>query len=270
MTAWWLRLGCLGCKRRSRDEVSAEILPFPDKSRRNAHGLSRYIKADVKREVRRACGFGCVICGVTITDYEHFFPDFRDAHSHDPSQIALLCPTHHREATNGILPKAQIAESRAKPAALQSGFARKDHPYFRGRPSIFMGSIRLQCRAPLRVHGFEPIRVSYDDEDGIALLSGYFSTPNGKSILKIQENWWDVSSDNWDFENVGNRYVFRGPEGDRILELEFRAPDSLIIKHLDTHINGVRVEVRGEHLMFMGMVLSASSFTGSDVGICIG
>lgn len=250
--------------------MSAKILQFSGGSRRNSHGLSRHVPVDVKREVRRACGFGCVICGVTITDYEHFFPDFRDAHSHEADQIALLCPTHHREATNGILPKAQIAEARANPAAMKSGFARKDHPYFRGMPSIFMGSTRIQCRAPLRVRGFEPIRVSHDDEAGVALLSGYFSTPNGKGILKIQENWWDVSADNWDFENVGNRYVFRGPEGDKILELEFRAPDALIIKHLDTHINGVRVEVKGELLMCMGMVLSAGSLTGTDVGICIG
>ena len=52
----------------------------------NKHGLPRTIPPDVKRAVRRACGFGCVICGLGIVDYEHVDPTFADALVHDPEK----------------------------------------------------------------------------------------------------------------------------------------------------------------------------------------
>lgn len=58
---------------------------------KNKYGLSRYVPSDVRRIVRQRCGFGCVICGLSLYDYEHFAPYFKDAKSHDPDGITLLC-----------------------------------------------------------------------------------------------------------------------------------------------------------------------------------
>lgn len=49
----------------------------------NKHGLSRTIPEPVKREVRQACGFGCVFCGHALVEYEHVDPLFADARLHD-------------------------------------------------------------------------------------------------------------------------------------------------------------------------------------------
>ena len=46
---------------------------------KNQHGLSRSIPEDVKQHVRQECGFGCVICGNIIIDYEHIDPGFAEA-----------------------------------------------------------------------------------------------------------------------------------------------------------------------------------------------
>ncbi len=54
---------------------------------KNKYGLSRDIPPSVKLQVRRACSFGCVICGASIT-YEHIDPPFTEAHEHDPEKIA--------------------------------------------------------------------------------------------------------------------------------------------------------------------------------------
>ncbi|MEH2485180.1 Abi-alpha family protein [Bradyrhizobium sp. AZCC 2230] len=81
----------------------------------NRHGLSRNIPADVKRTVRQRDGFGCVVCGKAIYDYEHFDPEFADATQHDPAGIVLLCISCHGKKTRGFLSKQTIAAARQSP-----------------------------------------------------------------------------------------------------------------------------------------------------------
>lgn len=53
---------------------------------KNKFGLSRYIPSDVKLQVRKNSGFGCVICGMGIIHYEHVDPEFHVAQTHDPDK----------------------------------------------------------------------------------------------------------------------------------------------------------------------------------------
>lgn len=48
----------------------------------NQFGLSRDIPEAVKRQVRQRDGFGCIICGSAIIEYEHFEPEFHAAKFH--------------------------------------------------------------------------------------------------------------------------------------------------------------------------------------------
>ena len=73
------------------------------KNARNKHGLPRTIPESIKRKVRQRCGFGCVICGIGLYEYEHFAPEYKDAKSHAPEGITLLCPNHHARKTIGRL-----------------------------------------------------------------------------------------------------------------------------------------------------------------------
>lgn len=61
----------------------------------NRHGLSRYIPPNIKRTIRKQCGFGCVVCGVAFSMYEHIDPEFCDAKEHDPNKMELLCGSCH-------------------------------------------------------------------------------------------------------------------------------------------------------------------------------
>jgi hypothetical protein len=58
--------------------------------------LPRAIPEPVKREVRQRCGFGCVICGKPLYDYDHKL-GFSKVRRHVAEQITLLCPTHHAD-----------------------------------------------------------------------------------------------------------------------------------------------------------------------------
>ncbi|WP_140145769.1 HNH endonuclease, partial [Vibrio parahaemolyticus] len=77
-------------------------------SDKNKHGLSRYIPEDVKRKVRQKCGYGCVVCGTAIVEYEHVDPEFSEAKEHDPDKIVLLCSQCHAKVTRKFLSKESI------------------------------------------------------------------------------------------------------------------------------------------------------------------
>jgi hypothetical protein len=77
-------------------------------SGKNRFGLSRDIPRGIKREVRRRSGFGCVICGCAIFEYEHVDPPFSEAKQHDPSGITLLCGQCHSYVTRGVWSKDKV------------------------------------------------------------------------------------------------------------------------------------------------------------------
>jgi hypothetical protein len=92
-------------------------------SKTNRQGLLRYIPDAVKRQVRQRCGFGCILCGNAIVQYEHVGPTFADASKHEADGITLLGPTHHAEVTSGMRSKRSVIAASANPKCLQRGFS---------------------------------------------------------------------------------------------------------------------------------------------------
>jgi len=80
----------------------------------------RNIPEAIKREVRQRCGFGCVICGAPIYEYDHII-DWSIVKKHEAKNITLLCPQHHTEKTKGLLTREQVANSNMNPFSLQKG-----------------------------------------------------------------------------------------------------------------------------------------------------
>ena len=89
----------------------------------NKHGLPRNIPSDVQRKIRQDDGYGCVICGQILVDYEHIDPLFCDAKEHDPEKIALLCSHHHDLVTRKVLPKRVVKEAKSKPFCRTNKFS---------------------------------------------------------------------------------------------------------------------------------------------------
>src|ERR1043166_7485858 len=67
----------------------------------NKHGLSRYIPADVRRDVRHRSKFGCEIGRRGFYQYEHIDPTFENALKNDPSRICCLCGSCHDSISRG-------------------------------------------------------------------------------------------------------------------------------------------------------------------------
>ena len=81
---------------------------------------SRNIPLPIQREVRKRCGFGCVICGFPLYEYDHL-TGWANVYEHVAEDITLLCDQHHKEVTNGLLPREKVFEANKSPYNLKYG-----------------------------------------------------------------------------------------------------------------------------------------------------
>ena len=86
---------------------------------------NRNIPRPIQREVRQRCGFGCVICGFPLYEYDHL-KDWANVKEHIANDIILLCDRHHREVTSGLLPRRKVIEANKIPYNFKTG---KSKPY---------------------------------------------------------------------------------------------------------------------------------------------
>jgi hypothetical protein len=230
---------------------------------KNKYGLSRKIPDSIKRNIRQRSGFGCVICGFGITEYEHVNPEFKNAREHSPNNITLLCPNHHALKTKKILSVETIREAMANPKALQVGYIESFFDIGRGYPAIqFSGSLIEHCTIPIMVKGEPIIMIEKDEEANRFVLSGQFYDSTGKKTLIIVRNEWRSYTANWDIITEQNRITIREKQGKIVLLLEAKAPDVLIIKKIDMLINGL--VLKGDENQFSAGGLRFHNFYTHD------
>ena len=210
---------------------------------KNKYGISRDIPADTRREVRKACGFGCVVCGLAIVEYEHIDPPFSEAKDHDPNRIALLCPQCHAKVTRSFLSKQTVQEARRTPFCKQKGFASEFFDIGRSHPKLtFAGSTTINTPIPIMVQGIVLFQIEQAEESGAPFrLSGNFYDSVGKLSLQIVDNEWRPRSSNWDVEATGGVITIR--ENPRHISLRLRTilPNGLEVEQLDMFVNKWRI-----------------------------
>ena len=208
----------------------------------NQFGLSRDIPADVKRQVRKACGFGCVICGMSIVEYEHIDPEFKDARKHEQRAIALLCPQCHAKVTRGFLSKQSVKEAMLEPCAKRQGYSNEFFDIGKTQPKLIFGGVTLtNCAIPIEVSGVPLFEIKAGEEPGAPFrLSGTFHNSRGQPSLEIVDNEWRAFDSNWDMEAVGGAIVVRDGPRHVSLRLVAEPPDGLLVEQLDMSFKGIR------------------------------
>ncbi len=232
----------------------------------NRHGLTRAIPSDIKLKVRKECGFGCVICGSWIYEYEHFNPEFKDATSHDSNGIALLCCTHHGAKTKGLLTNDQVSSYRTNPYNIKNGI-KCNELFFTSNPTLHLcdneivdgGSIiaNLKFTSPFKETCIKTSTNKMTQELVIPIinignakpeepipiyLSFFDSIENFDPIFKIENNEWHGNIDNFDIETTGTNLTIRKKKGEILLSMDFKTAENRIdINNINVTMPGITI-----------------------------
>lgn len=223
-------------------------------SDKNKHGLSRYIPEDVKRKVRQKCGYGCVVCGTAIIEYEHVDPEFSEAKEHDPEKIVLLCSQCHAKVTRKFISKELVKLASEKPASIKRNYASEMFQLLATTPKFVIGGVSItNTPIPLKVKGYPVIQVKPAEEKGApARFSATFFNSRGELSLQIIDNEWRVNSGNWDFEAVGGYVIIRDNQGKISLKLRVSDTDGIVVEKINMLIDSYRIEGNTTELFIRG------------------
>lgn len=237
----------------------------------NRHGLSRSVPAEVKREVRQRCGFGCVICGFAFYEYEHFAPDYVDATEHDPKGMTLLCSQCNQKRARGRLSAHSVALANANPKCLERGFASEMFDFHSDPIEIVFAGVTFYNCKHLIVVNERPILSVEPSLGGNSpvMLSGVFCDSVGRETLYITENEWSVDSDYWDVDCEGPRITIRSAPRQITLVLRLNSPKGIVIERIDMLFEGVRFIGNKDELKFSFDGIHWRKWIGCSVVNCL-
>lgn len=211
---------------------------------KNMFGLSRPIDAETKRKIRKNSRYSCVICRAPFCTYEHFNPEFKDATSHDPDGMCLLCGSCQNDTTAGRLSKETIQRKyreRQKEPFVKS--RRENFRFFETEPAVILGGSSIKsAKSIICTDAIDCLSYRYDSESGAFLINMQIFDAAGNLIFQVVENTWESSYDTWDIELSGKSVKFRSGKGNIIFGAEFDVSNSIVrISHLDMKIETARV-----------------------------
>lgn len=229
------------------------------------------------REIRKRCGFGCVICGMPLYEYEHM-AEWAIVQRHVAEEITLLCDQHHREKTNGLLPKEVVAAANADPFNLRSGASKPYDLHFSGKEAeIAIGTNTFKCTD--QGYGTEMIPVIIDGipvlafilADGHLLLNVVIFNKYNEVVLHIQNNVLAYKTNAWDITLKGKTLTIREGQGEILLQIDFLPPNKISIPRGKLLCNGVEVEISGKEVVVnKSMRLSGNTAINCQGGLILG
>jgi hypothetical protein len=236
----------------------------------NRHGLARHIPEEIALEVRRRCGFGCVICGSSIVTYEHIDPAFIEAQTHDPDAIALLCAGCHDNVTRNRWSKSKVKRALASPYCKSSKFSWGEFDCGLDPPVVYVGNnLFWRCDVGIAVGPHALFSVAAPEEAGAPFrLSALFCDSHGVPVFQIRNNVWRANSQVWDIKVKGPLLTIKRSPDDSSLTLRALAGNGLRIERMNMAIGGVFVRVTNNALGFGAIGTPGQLCTGWQVVDC--
>ncbi len=231
----------------------------------------------IKREVRQRCGFGCVICGLPLYEYEHM-EGWAIVQRHIASEITLLCGKHHREKTNCLLPLASVREADQNPHNKRAGVS---HPYdlhYSGNScelvvgsnyfkhdnlmdGMVMTAVAIDC-IPLLAFTFE---------QGHLFITLQVFDEQSQPVLWVERNELLYCSTPWDICLEGRNLTVREGLRQVLIEIVFSPPNRLEVRRGRFSHNGLELLVEPDMLCYannLNVISQSSAYC--DVAIMVG
>jgi hypothetical protein len=239
---------------------------------------SRNIPLPIQREVRKRCGFGCVICGLPLYEYDHIW-GWADAKEHVAEEITLLCDQHHREKTSGLLPVETVTEANNNPHNRRSGVSKPYALHFSGSEcEISIGGNRFTAQdqgygtliTPIVVDQIPLIAFALGD--GHLLLNLLVFDEFNDLVLAIGGNQLQYSTRPWDIQLTGHNLVIREASRKFLIDIFFDPPNGVRLERGRFLLNGVELLIRPDYVAVanLGGRIMGSVGINCQVGIVIG
>jgi len=234
----------------------------------NRFGLSLAIPSGIKKTIREQSGFGCVICGIGIWEYEHVDPEWINCEFHDPSNMTLLCQECHSKKAKGMISIKAIRDSMLNPFTKRPSFYNKFFNFNTDPLEItFAGHTFHNCKVPIKVDGFPLIEILPPERSGYSIrLSGSFCDSDGGMSLYIIKNEWRAFSEKWHVEVAGHKIIIRGKQGLIHLIIVAAPPNGILIERIRMNYGEWTFDGNIDDLTVNGSILSEISNRNSDTG----
>lgn len=236
------------------------------------------IPLDIKREVRKRCGFGCVICGIPLYEYEHMLK-WSVVKRHVASEITLLCRFHHGQRTNELLPADVVRQANQNPYNLVVGKTASVGLYFSGKEvEIKIGGNSFSLREMRDGEFLCPIVIdrkkiiSFTLQGGMLFLDLNFYDQDNNLILKVVKNEIVISSGVWDIEWIAKKLTIRNSPKRIFLELSLEPPGLVIIERGVVMYNGIEFVIGRDYIFNSNKfhIVSGMSFANIPYGLSCG
>lgn len=240
----------------------------------NKFGLKRSDLTEAqRREIRQRSGFGCVVCGYAIGDYEHIDPKFANATEHNVNNMTFLCTHCHGLSSRGRLSTQTIKRHMASPAALKSGFSFDQFDIGSELPIVIIGPIEARNSKIILEYLGTPVLYFREPEidGGPFRLNAIMTDKIGNTIFQIVDNEWRARTSNWDVVSVGPRTTIRNGPRDIALVIVTIPPHTIKIERMNLSVNGsiFRADEHSFRMEHQGSQIRASAaiITGSVVAL---
>jgi len=244
----------------------------------NRQNLSRTIREDVKRKVRQRDGFGCIVCGSAFYQYDHLGTEFKDAQTHDPQQIVLLCGGCHDRKTRGALSTETLQMHALSPRCKQANFSWGPLDVGPKPLVIVLGTLTaVNVRSLLTINGEDVFSIAPPlVPHGPFTVNASLYDKNGRRTIKIVSNEFQAEVSNWDVEITGPRVTVRSAPGKFDLVIRMEPPHRLVIERLDMVYKNFSIQCReGQSTTIEGagtlltVTAAGATFDGCDIAICV-
>ena len=233
----------------------------------NKHGLSRVIPNDIKFKVRENDGYGCVICGSLIVEYEHIEPEFCNALAHNANCITLLCPTHHAQVTKKQISKNAIKKFKSSPYCIKHGSGKMQIYPNTEAFNIKIGSNSFSgTTIALMIHN-KPM-IWFETESDHILLNAIFYNLNNENIGYINKNEFIGLSKNYDIKIEGSEIQINSAKNKISLNLDINPEEPITFKRLKMRYNGVTVELDTDGSLIIKTPSSQVNLGGNTIHGC--
>jgi hypothetical protein len=226
---------------------------------------ARNIPLPMQREIRQRCGFGCVVCGLPLYDYDHLL-GWATVQRHAAAEITLLCGQHHREKGAGLLPAATVDA------------ANRYLHYSGDECEVVLGGNTFSAKDG--GYGTVLLPISVDDTpllafilgDGHLMLNLNLFDQYNNLVLQIKNNQLIQAISPWDIQLIGRNLVVREAERKILVDITFEPPGRIIVRRGRFLRNGVEILIRPERIVVAnnGATFEGTRMRNWPAGVLIG